>query len=105
MRLKIAVVRRVFEIVSVNGTVYVFGLAGKLRDRGRRNCVSGFRAKPIKMTISEDLGNVCHQSVMHDLKDTWAKSGGLASDFLLYLAADHGKKKMDLNVKIDATRR
>lgn len=47
--------------------------------------------KSSKMTISEGGGDVCHQSMMHDLKDTWAKSCGLASDFLLYLAADHGK--------------
>ncbi|XP_034255054.1 myosin light chain kinase, smooth muscle-like [Thrips palmi] len=40
------------------------------------------------MTIAEMSGGLC-QSVMHDLKDTWAKSGGLAADFLLYLAADH----------------
>lgn len=42
------------------------------------------------MTIAEMSGGLC-QSVSHDLKDTWAKSSGIAADFLLYLAADHGK--------------
>ncbi len=41
------------------------------------------------MTITQGDSDVCNLS--HDLKDTWAKSHGFASEFLLYLAADHGK--------------
>ncbi|KAE8748295.1 hypothetical protein FOCC_FOCC004931, partial [Frankliniella occidentalis] len=41
------------------------------------------------MTITEGDGDLCRQNLMHDLKDMWAKSHGFASEFLLYLAADH----------------